>query len=56
MGVYLDDKKLVIIKTKSFHFETDHFVKHNGFLANERIKYDIKQLLPEYKHGTQKRV
>ena len=65
MEVYIDDNNLVIIEPKTFHFhfdlhknvdknvkhEIDSAIKHNGLLAEERIKNEIDQLLFKYKHG-----
>ena len=63
--MYVDNNNLVIIEPKSFHFhfdlhkDADKYLKHeidsvingNGFLAEQRIKNKIDQLLFKYKHG-----
>ena len=52
MGVFIDDNKLIITETINFHFyfdlpkdvdknlkhKIDHIIKHNGYLAEQRIK------------------
>ena len=63
MGVHADDNNLLIIKKpQAPHFyleidanngsrhETIHIVKHNKFLAKQRIKSKTKRLLSKYKH------
>ena len=63
MGVYIQDKKLVIIaqpKTIRFNLtkkidsnlkhDFGHIIKHIEFLAEQRIKSEIDQLLFKYKH------
>ena len=61
--MYIEHNKLVITERKTFHFdlpkdvdrnfrhEIDSIVKQNGFLAEQRIKNEIEQLLYKYKHG-----
>ena len=67
--VNIDENKLVITEIKPFylHFdlprnddsnlkhEVDHFIKHNGFLAEHRMKNEIEQLLFQYKHELKKK-
>ena len=59
MGPYIDDNKLVITRAKTFNFhfhlagnvdknlrhEIDFIIKQNGFLAEQKIKSEIDQLL-----------
>ena len=56
MGVYTYESKLVITKSKSFHFhlelsksydinlmhKIDHIMKHNGFLVQHRIENETE--------------
>ena len=63
MGPYIDDNKLVITRPKTFNFyfylagnvdknlrhEIDFIIKQNGFLAEQKIKNEIDQLLYKYK-------
>ena len=65
MGIHIVDNKLVATEPKTFHFdfdlpkdvdkslkhEIDHIIKHNGFLAEQRIKNELDLLLYKYKHG-----
>ena len=63
MGVFIGDNKLKITETINFHFyfdlpkdvdkhKIDHIIKHNGYLAEQRIKNEIDQQLCKYKHGS----
>ena len=60
--MHIDDNKLVVTETKTFHFHFDspkdvaknlkheigHIIKCNEFLAEQRIKNEIDQFLFKY--------
>ena len=63
--MHIYDNKLVITEIKAFDFQfdlpeytdknlkhkVDHIIRHNGFLAEEKMKNEIDQLLYKHKYG-----